>query len=62
MAIYKQKGSKNWWYKFNWNGALIRESTKQTNKRTAESMEAAHRASLAKGEVGIREKKLAPTV
>jgi integrase len=62
MAIYKQKGSKNWWYKFNWNGALIRESTKQANKRTAENMEAAHRASLAKGEVGIREKKLAPTV
>jgi integrase len=62
MAIYKQKGSKNWWYKFNWNGALIRESTKQSNKRIAENMEAAHRASLARGEVGIREKKLAPTV
>jgi integrase len=62
MAIYKQKGSKNWWYKFNWNGKLIRESTKQTNKRIAEQIEAAHRASLAKGDVGIREKKPAPTV
>jgi len=32
MAIYKQKGSKNWWYKFNWNGELIRESRNQANK------------------------------
>jgi len=62
MAIYKQKGSKNWWYKFNWNGALVRESTKQTNKRIAEQMAASHRASLAKGDVGIRDKKPAPTV
>jgi integrase len=62
MAIYKQKRSKNWWYKFNWNGALIRESTKQANKRIAEQMEAAHRASLAKGVLGIREKKPSPTV
>ena len=62
MAIYKQKGSKNWWYKFNWNGELIRESTNQANKRVAEQMEAAHRASLAKGDVGIREKKPVPTV
>jgi hypothetical protein len=62
MAVYKQKESKNWWYKFNWNGALIRESTKQTNKRVAEQMEAAHKASLAKGEVGIREKEPVPTL
>jgi hypothetical protein len=31
--VYKQAKSKNWWYKFNWNGEQIRESTKQTNKR-----------------------------
>jgi len=62
MAVYKQKGSKRWWYKFNWNGELIRESTKQTNKRVAEQMEAAHKASLAKGEVGIRERKVVPTL
>jgi hypothetical protein len=29
-----------WWYKFNWNGESIRESTKQSNKRTAEQVEA----------------------
>jgi integrase len=62
MAVFKQKGSKNWWYKFTWNGEPIRESTKQTNKRTAEQMEAAHKASLARGEVGIREKEPVPTL
>ena len=35
----------------------IRESTRQTNQHTARDMESAHRTSLAKGEVGIREKK-----
>jgi hypothetical protein len=47
MAVYKR--GKIWWYKFVWNGAQIRHSTKQTNKRVAEQMEAAHRTSLAKG-------------
>lgn len=60
MAVYKQSNSKNWWYKFNWNGRQVRESTKQTNKRIAEQMEAAHRASLAKRDVGIREKSPRP--
>lgn len=55
--VYKQPKSKFWWYKFTWNGETIRRSTKQTNKRVAETMEAAHRTALAKGEVGIRENK-----
>jgi integrase len=62
MAVYKQPKSKNWWYKFTWNGEQIRESTKQSNKRTAEQIEAAHRTALAKGEVGIRDRKPAPSV
>jgi integrase len=62
MAVYKQPKSKYWWYKFTWNGEPIRESTKQTNKRVAEQMEAAHRTALAKGEVGIRDKKPVPTL
>src|SRR5690242_14125169 len=62
MAVYKQPKSNNWWYKFMWNGEPIRESTKQANKRVAEQMEAAHRTALAKGEVGIREKKPVPTL
>ena len=62
MAVYKQPKSKYWWYKFTWNGEQIRESTKQTNKRVAEQMEAAHRTALAKGEVGIRDRRPAPTL
>ena len=62
MAVYKQPKSKYWWYKFTWNGELIRESTKQTNKCVAEQMEAAHRTSLAKGEVGIRDRKPVPSL
>jgi hypothetical protein len=60
--VFKQRKSKKWWYKFNWNGEQIRESTKQTNRRVAEQMEAAHKTALAMGEVGIREKKLIPTL
>jgi integrase len=60
MAVYRR--GRVWWYKFTWNGEAIRESTKHTNKRVAEQIEAAHKASLAKGEVGIREKKQVPTL
>jgi integrase len=49
-----------YWYKFMWQGKLIRESTKQGNDKVARQMEAAHRTSLAKGEVGIREKRTVP--
>ncbi len=60
MAVYKR--GRVWWYKFTWKGEPVRESTKQTNKRTAEQIEAAHKTALAKGEVGIREKKPSPTL
>ena len=60
MAVYKR--GRVWWYKFTWNGEPIRESTKQTNKRVAEQIEAAHKTSLAKGEVGIRDRLPAPTL
>ena len=55
MAIYK-RGS-IYWYKFTFNGEAIRESTRQKNQVIARNMESAHRTSLAKGEVGIRDKK-----
>ncbi|MFN0164990.1 MAG: tyrosine-type recombinase/integrase [Bryobacteraceae bacterium] len=51
-----------WWFKFVWNGQLVRKSTKQANKRVAEKIEAAHRTRLAKGEVGLVEKDPAPTL
>lgn len=60
MSIYKR--GKIYWYKFMWDGELVRESTKQRNDRVARQMEAAHRTALAKGEVGIREKKSVPTL
>jgi integrase len=60
MSIYKR--GKFYWYRFVFNGKLIRESTKQTSDKVARQMEAAHRTALAKGEVGIREKKPAPTL
>jgi integrase len=58
--IYKR--GKFYWYKFMWKGSLVRESTKQSNDKIARNMESAHRTSLAKGEVGIREKKAVPTL
>jgi hypothetical protein len=56
--IYKR--GRIYWYKFVWQGETIRESTKQGNDKVARQMESAHRTSLAKGEVGIREKKPPP--
>ena len=37
-----------YWYKFMWQGRLVRESTKQGNDKIARQMESAHRTSLAK--------------
>jgi integrase len=62
MAVYKQPGSKNWWFKFTWNGQIIRQSTKQTNQRVAEQIEAARKTQLAKGEVGIQDRKPCATL
>jgi integrase len=51
-----------YWYKFMWQRKLVRESTKQGNDKVARQMESAHRTSLAKGEVGIRDRKPSPTL
>jgi len=50
-----------YWYKFQWQGKLIRESAKTGNISVARKIEAAHRTRLAEGLVDIREKKPAPT-
>lgn len=60
MSIFKRGNV--YWYHFLFNGKHIQESTKQGNPRVARQMEAAHRTALAKGEVGIREKKPVPTL
>jgi hypothetical protein len=59
MAVFKR--GKVWWFKFTFSGAQFRESTKQTNKRVAEQIEAARKTGLAKGEVGIRDRVPVPT-
>jgi hypothetical protein len=59
MAVYKR--GKVWWFKFTFNGEPFRESTKQTNKRVAEQIEAARKTGLAKGDVGIRDRAPVPT-
>jgi hypothetical protein len=60
MSIYKR--GKVYWYKFMWNGEMIRESTKQGSDKKARNIESAHRTALANGLVGIREKKPAPSL
>jgi integrase len=60
MAVYRR--GHVWWYRFTFGGVAIRESTKQTNKRVAEQIEAAHKTALAKGEVGIRDRAPIPTL
>src|SRR5262249_48383451 len=60
MSIFKR--GRIYWYHFVFNGQHVQESTEQGNPRVARQIEAAHRTSLAKGEVGIREKKPVPTL
>jgi hypothetical protein len=44
MSIYKRGNV--YWYKFMWNGELIRESTKQGNDKKARNAESEHRTRL----------------
>lgn len=60
MTVFK-RGSV-YKYHFVFNGEHIQRSTRQGNRRVAIDMEAAHRTRLAKGEVGIFERKTAPTL
>src|SRR5262245_28178726 len=56
--IYKR--GKTYWYEFMWEGRRIRESAKTGNPRTARQIESARKTELAKGEVGIKDRPLAP--
>jgi integrase len=60
MSVFKR--GKVWWYEFETRGERVRESTRQGNKRVAEQIEAARRTQMAKGEVGLKDKLLAPTL
>jgi integrase len=58
MSIFK-RGSV-YWYHFLFDGEHVQKSTKQGNPRVARQIEAAYRTALAKGEVGITERKKIP--
>jgi integrase len=60
MAIFKR--GRTYWYHFWFSGEHVQRSTKQGNPRVARQMEAACKTALAKGEVGIAERKPAPTL
>lgn len=63
MSVY-QTGTKKkiYWYRFMHNGKLIRRSTKQSNYKVAVAQEATHRSALSNGDLGIAERKAAPTL
>jgi integrase len=44
-----------WWFKFQFNGAVIYRSTRQSNKKVAAKMEAEYKLRLQNGEIGINE-------
>ena len=58
MSIYKRGGV--YWFSFVFRGERLQRSTRQGNWQTAKNIEAAYRTALAKGEVGILERKPAP--
>ena len=59
MAVYKN--GKFYWFQFEYDGKRHRKSTKTGNRRAAEDIEAAFRTALARGDVGLTEKKKIPS-
>jgi hypothetical protein len=64
MSVFLQPGAKQkiWWYRFMHNGQVIRRSTKQSNYKVAVAQEATHKSALSNSDVGIFERKAAPTL
>lgn len=60
MAVFKR--GRIYWYHFCFNDEQVQKSTKQGNPCVARQMEAVRRTALAKGEVGILERRAAPTL
>lgn len=56
MSVYKQKGSKYFWFSFTFRGKRVQRSAMVENKREARNIEAAYRTNLARGEVGIEDR------
>jgi len=60
MALYKRPDSKFWWMKFHFDGEIVQQTTKCSNKRDAGTVESAYRTQLALGKIGIEPKKEIP--
>lgn len=60
MSVVRR--GKVWYVKFKFKGEPFFYSTKQTNRRTAQQIEAKHRLDLATGAVGIHERVKVPTL
>ena len=58
MAVYRR--GKIWWYRFEFGGRRIQESSHCQNKHKAEQMEAKRKTDLAEGHAGIRRKEPPP--
>lgn len=54
MAVYRR--GKLWWYRFEFGGRRIQESSRSTNKHKAELLEAKRKTDLIEGHAGIRRK------
>jgi len=59
MSIFKR--GRTYWFHFCFESRHVQRSTSQGNPRVARQIEAAYRTKLAKGEVGIFERKRIPT-
>jgi integrase len=56
MSVFRR--GKFYWFQFMFNGERVARTTKQCSKEAAKDIESAYRTALAKGEVGIREKRV----
>jgi integrase len=59
--VYLEKRGKIWWYEFRFEGKRYRCSSGVGNKNDAREIASAYRTALAKGEVGIIERKSVPS-
>lgn len=59
--MYLEKRGKVWWYEFRFEGKRYRRSSAVSNKNNAREIASAYRTALAKGEVGITERKKIPS-
>jgi hypothetical protein len=60
MSVFKKNGVYH--FRFMHRGKVVRKSTKQGDKRTAETMEAAEKTAMSQGDAGLREKPKAPAL